>query len=365
MVRETLQNLNIHHVTTSVCNPKANGKVERFHRTLHDILAKRLQGDQTAWDLHLNQVLAAIRFNVSEATEYSPYYLLYGRDVVLPVDNLLRPRQKYQGEDMHKISLQEQHKAFMLVNKRLRKQQRKQERNQSKNRKDVQYQVGDPVYWKKYKRDGKLGQHFLPFYRVIEQKSPVTYVIRNQLDGTTENVHAEHMARAKIEEWQIPKTAGGLPRRRAAYVVPPTDSDESSQESSDSEPENPRKKLVKLERKEREDSGDEEDIPLMELATRLRERQCRIDAENKPIDATHTSNSDACDTDDMSSQSEPNAEASVDYDLSDSMMVDEVRVPSPLKKKNTDSSKSGKFSRTKTDKCKKIRLLVDAIAGMF
>ena len=120
VVRETLERLNIHHVTTSFYNPKANSKVERFHGTLHDILAKRLLEDQHTWDLHLNQVLAAIRFNVSEATEYSPFYLLYGRDVVLPVDNLLKPRRKYHGEDMHQISLQEQKKAFMFVHGRLR-----------------------------------------------------------------------------------------------------------------------------------------------------------------------------------------------------------------------------------------------------
>ena len=31
------------------------------------------------------------------------------RDVVLPVDNLLKPRMKYQGDEMHKIILQEKH----------------------------------------------------------------------------------------------------------------------------------------------------------------------------------------------------------------------------------------------------------------
>ena len=78
VVRETLDNLNIHHVTTSYYHASSNSKVERFHRTLHDILAKRLQEDQDTWDLHLNQVLAAVRFNVSEATDYTPFYLLYG-----------------------------------------------------------------------------------------------------------------------------------------------------------------------------------------------------------------------------------------------------------------------------------------------
>ena len=41
VMKETLRTLNIHHVTTSFYKPQSNAKVERFHRTLHDILAKK------------------------------------------------------------------------------------------------------------------------------------------------------------------------------------------------------------------------------------------------------------------------------------------------------------------------------------
>ena len=58
--KETLESLNIDHVLTSVNHPQSNAKVERFHRTLHDVLAKRLADDQQTWDLHLNQALIAI-----------------------------------------------------------------------------------------------------------------------------------------------------------------------------------------------------------------------------------------------------------------------------------------------------------------
>ena len=124
VVKETLEVLNIHHARTSYYSPQSNSHVERLHRTLHDVLAKKLIDGQDTWGLHLNQVLAAIRFNVSEATDYSPYYLLYNCDVVLPIDNLLKPRLKYQDEDLHQISLQEQHKAFMLVHSRLKERNR-------------------------------------------------------------------------------------------------------------------------------------------------------------------------------------------------------------------------------------------------
>ena len=46
VVRETSESLNIHHILTSVYHPQNNAKVERFHRTLHDILAKKLSENQ-------------------------------------------------------------------------------------------------------------------------------------------------------------------------------------------------------------------------------------------------------------------------------------------------------------------------------
>lgn len=79
---------------------------------------------------------------------------------------------------MHLITLQEQHKAFMLGHERLRRHQRKQAKYANKNRKDETYKQGDPVFYKKHVRT-KLNGRWRPFYRIIEQKSPVKYLLRN------------------------------------------------------------------------------------------------------------------------------------------------------------------------------------------
>lgn len=69
-------------------------------------MAKKLEDNLTTWDVFLNQTLAAIRFNVNESAGYTPFYLLYTRDVVLPIDSILKPRGRYLGEDPHKTALE-------------------------------------------------------------------------------------------------------------------------------------------------------------------------------------------------------------------------------------------------------------------
>ena len=134
--------------------------------------------------------MAAIRFNVSESSKFSPYYLLYTRDIVLPVDNILQPRRKYLGEDFHQIALEEQNRAFVYVRNYLKKAKKRQAKYADKNAKEVELKVGDPVYYQNKERKFKLAQKWKPYYRIIEKTGPVSFIIKNQLDGTTSRVYA-------------------------------------------------------------------------------------------------------------------------------------------------------------------------------
>jgi len=289
IVRETLEKLKVHHVFTSPYHPQSNAKVERFHRTLHDILSKKLADNPSAWDVYLNQTLAAVRFNINESSKFSPFFLLYNRDVVLPVDNLLRPRRKYLGEDRHEIALEQQHKAFVTVYRRMKKARQRQAKYADRNSKPVEIKVGDAVYHKNHQRKNKLESKWSPYFRVMKQTSPVTFVIRNQLDGTTMKTHAEHLRLAKLDEWDLPKTRDGRPMRRARYAVPPEGT--SSDSSSEEERNGGRKTtedIARRFRRERDDSSSEDDIPLMELAKRLKARDRGQIEEDEHSDDDHS-----------------------------------------------------------------------------
>ena len=116
---------------------------------------------------------------------------------------------------------------------------------------------------------------YLPYYRTIEKKCPVSFVIKIQLDGSTTKAYAGDIRLANIDDWQISKNASNRRLRAAAYVVPPQPSDLETESDSDPEENVPLSKLAKKYRQERETSEDEEDIPLMELRKRVRHKEMR------------------------------------------------------------------------------------------
>ena len=202
-MKETLDKLKIHHVTTSVFHPQSNSKVERSHRTMNDVLCKVMNNRRcNTWDLHLPQVLAAMRFAYNNSTGQSPFSVIYGRDVVLPVDNLLQPRRKYYGEESHQILLEIQHEAFLRLHRMMKKQKSKQAKYANRGAQDIDYRVGDPVFLRNHKKDNKLAPSWQPYYRIIEQISPLTFRLKNQLTGEVVNSHAEHLVMARTE-WEV------------------------------------------------------------------------------------------------------------------------------------------------------------------
>ena len=212
VIKETLAELNIHHVTTSFYHPQSSGLIERYHRTLVDVLSKKIQIDNAPWDTFFNHALSAIRFGINESTKCSPFYLLFNRESVLAIDTILKPRRKYQGEDAHKIALELQHKAFTLVHQNRKKAKQKRNEYKNKNTTEIHFQVGDPVYHKNNTRKNKLDINWRPYYRIIEQISPVTFIVKHQLDGSSTKVHAEHLRPANIDKWEIPIDKTQRPR---------------------------------------------------------------------------------------------------------------------------------------------------------
>ena len=84
VIQETAHLMGMTQLPTSGGHPRTNGLVERFNRTLKQMLSKLVNKNGRNWDKMLGGVLFAYRSTPHQSTGMSPFYLLYGRDPKLP-----------------------------------------------------------------------------------------------------------------------------------------------------------------------------------------------------------------------------------------------------------------------------------------
>src|SRR5579859_7635928 len=78
--------LGVKHCLSTPYHLQTNGLVERFNKTLCEILAKYSIKYKEDWDVFLPSALFAYQTMCQNTTRYEPFYLTYGRDAVMPID---------------------------------------------------------------------------------------------------------------------------------------------------------------------------------------------------------------------------------------------------------------------------------------
>ena len=74
---------------TTPYHPQTNGTVERMNSTLLKMLRVLPEVEKNRWHMSINQVLFAYNATRHDSTGFSPFYLLFGREAILPLDFLL------------------------------------------------------------------------------------------------------------------------------------------------------------------------------------------------------------------------------------------------------------------------------------
>src|SRR6266508_4936895 len=85
IIEKLLEQFKIRHNLSILYHPKINGLVERFNKTLCESLAK-LNKERENWDEYISPTLFAYRTKINKSTQFTLFYLTYGREAILLFD---------------------------------------------------------------------------------------------------------------------------------------------------------------------------------------------------------------------------------------------------------------------------------------
>ena len=89
LMRDLYKQLGISHVHTTPYNPAGNGQCERYNKTIVDGLRMLVDQYPHNWSSMLPFVLFSMRNSINLTTKETPSFVVYGKDVNLPVDLML------------------------------------------------------------------------------------------------------------------------------------------------------------------------------------------------------------------------------------------------------------------------------------
>ena len=140
--------LDIEKTRTTPMHPQSDGPVERFNRTLVEMLRGKIKEDQKYWDLQLPACMMAYRGAVHESTGVSPNLLMLGRELEVPLDAITEapPDAPPLKTDYAQAVQKRLVSAHDLTRRHLSKAAMRQKRSYDKRLAGRPFVIGDSVW---------------------------------------------------------------------------------------------------------------------------------------------------------------------------------------------------------------------------
>jgi hypothetical protein len=194
---EVCRLLGVDKTRTTAYRPQSDGQVERFNRTIQQMLRAFVNDNRDDWDDHLPYLTMAYRATVHDSTGCSPNLLMLGREVALPLDVMMGPPPcsgpAYQCHveyvEWLRVSLQE---AFEYAQSQLGKSATRQKCNYDLKVKKRQYEEGQLVWrWYPPHANRKLGRGWTGPHKVVQRPNDMHCILQKSLSDPRVRVYID------------------------------------------------------------------------------------------------------------------------------------------------------------------------------
>ena len=232
LVKEICELLQIRKTRTTPYHPQCNGMVERFNRTLLDMLSTAVGNHQADWQQHIRKLCLAYNSSVHSSTGFTPFFLMFGRQAKLPIDlmygtNQMEPNTTSEYARCLKDALQE---AYALVRERCQAEHKRQKELYDQKVHGKPFSPGELVWLHSTAvprdRSRKLHHPWKGPFKVMERLGETTYKIKN-LQGRrkTTFVHFDRLKPCVISD-DKPENTGSREQEPVGTNLDLVDSDD-------------------------------------------------------------------------------------------------------------------------------------------
>ena len=200
-IRKVCEILGIEKTRTTPYNAKYDGTVEHFNRTLVNIVAILMKGQQNNndWDGELPYATSAYRSTPQESTGETPNMMMFGREVSLPIDLMTEQPRLEEEDDTDYVQtlrqrIQTSHeRAREVLAKSARRQKKIYDQKTIKER----FMKGQFVWmYNPAKKKGhcpKLQCRWECPYVILDRMSDVTYRVQRSRGRKKKVVHCDRL----------------------------------------------------------------------------------------------------------------------------------------------------------------------------
>ena len=208
--------LGIHKTRTTPYHPESDGMVERFNRTLKDMVAKYVSGGGPQWDVNVKAYSMAYNSSTHSATGFSPFFLVHGFEPRTPLEATYVPsRELVPAETFVTDRLKAMHDAHHLARVETERAGRESVKRHGRRENETRYRAGDRVWVRDHRAavggKPKLGLPYAGPATITDKVGKVTYRVQDHT-GRIRVVHHNHL-KPVVESTRY---GGG-----AAPMVPP------------------------------------------------------------------------------------------------------------------------------------------------